>query len=410
MIKELIKTRVREIKVNITASEIDSVRKKDIVKSGCRVYDGEHIGVAGIMGDPTEETRAQAENNLALELPYPYAPASAVVRRRERGKEFDQAKFIKDCERLLNSLTKAYPDIIFSNAIYATEYTRSLTNDVGADLFDRDMAYIVGIIIKHKDSVAVFDTALSVETRGDFVEEALAAAAAMLPYFTKNKPLPKAGKAVFAMPQSQFLPILCQHLSGEAMARGSSMFADKLGKKVFADDLTFYITRGMDCDDIPLPQTGVPFFDGEGTMLACDKLPLIEHGTIVRGIADKRCAAQYNIDNTASGGGTYDNVPYCDFYDAGYALATRGKTLKELLGGKTAILIDMMSGGDCTNDGRYASPVQLAYLVENGDITGRLPELNMAFDMYTALNSGFIGVTADKLTGDSLVVFEGELI
>lgn len=39
MVKELYQTVLRETSLNVTNGEIDSVRKKSITKSGCRVYD-----------------------------------------------------------------------------------------------------------------------------------------------------------------------------------------------------------------------------------------------------------------------------------------------------------------------------------------------------------------------------------
>lgn len=56
MVKELYQVITREISLNITNGEIDSVRKKNLTKSGCRVYDCGYIGVSGVLGEPTEET------------------------------------------------------------------------------------------------------------------------------------------------------------------------------------------------------------------------------------------------------------------------------------------------------------------------------------------------------------------
>ena len=74
MIKELYRFETTETSLNVTQSQIDSVRRKHIVKSGCRVYDGGCIGIAGTLGEATEETWRQAETHLARNVPYPYAP------------------------------------------------------------------------------------------------------------------------------------------------------------------------------------------------------------------------------------------------------------------------------------------------------------------------------------------------
>lgn len=50
MIKEKYIKNLKEISINIVQSNIKSVRKKDITKTGFRVYDNGFIGIAGAVG------------------------------------------------------------------------------------------------------------------------------------------------------------------------------------------------------------------------------------------------------------------------------------------------------------------------------------------------------------------------
>ncbi|MFR1754846.1 MAG: hypothetical protein ACLSV7_09175 [Oscillospiraceae bacterium] len=52
MVKELYQTILRETSLNVTSGEIDSIRKKSITKSGCRVYDGSYLGSPASGGHP----------------------------------------------------------------------------------------------------------------------------------------------------------------------------------------------------------------------------------------------------------------------------------------------------------------------------------------------------------------------
>ena len=61
MIKELYQQTVREVSLNVSAGRVESLRKKNVTKSGCRVYDNGYIGVAGCLGQPTADTWAAAE-------------------------------------------------------------------------------------------------------------------------------------------------------------------------------------------------------------------------------------------------------------------------------------------------------------------------------------------------------------
>ena len=65
MIKELYQQTVREVSLNVSAGRVESLRKKNVTKSGCRVYDNGYIGVAGCLGQPTADTWAAAERALA---------------------------------------------------------------------------------------------------------------------------------------------------------------------------------------------------------------------------------------------------------------------------------------------------------------------------------------------------------
>lgn len=65
-------------------------------------------------------------------------------------------------------------------------------------------------------------------------------------------------------------------------------------------------------------------------------------------------------------------------------------TLGALAPGK-AVYVVIASGGDMTPEGHYARPVQMAYLVENGKLVGRLPELNISGNFFELLGKDYLG-------------------
>lgn len=65
-------------------------------------------------------------------------------------------------------------------------------------------------------------------------------------------------------------------------------------------------------------------------------------------------------------------------------------TLGALAPGK-AVYVVIASGGDMTPEGHYATPVQMAYLVENGKLVGRLPELNISGNFFELLGKDYLG-------------------
>ena len=63
----------------------------------------------------------------------------------------------------------------------------------------------------------------------------------------------------------------------------------------------------------------------------------------------------------------------------------------------------MASGGDTTPDGHFATPVQLAYLMEDGKLVGRLPDLTVSGSFYDMLGKDFLGAVHVQPQPDSLL-------
>ena len=77
-------------------------------------------------------------------------------------------------------------------------------------------------------------------------------------------------------------------------------------------------------------------------------------------------------------------------------------TLRALVPGR-AIYIVMTSGGDITPDGHFAAPVQMSYLMENGRLVGRLPELNIGGNFGDLLGGDYIGAVRGDPSPDNML-------
>lgn len=138
----------------------------------------------------------------------------------------------------------------------------------------------------------------------------------------------------------------------------------------------------------------VPFFDAEGSVLDNDSTPLIHDGVIVKGYADKKNSKLYNIPNTSSAYGEYDDVPTLE--PPILSLKCSDKKLDELIGNEPVILCVFASGGDCTNEGDFATPVQMSFLYQNGKYLGRLPEYTLRAIIYDIFGDNYVGYSEDK--------------
>ena len=299
MQKELYQIERSEVSLNISEGAVTEVRRKHIVRSGCRVYDGGKLGISGVFGEPDEATWQAAQRALTAGLSHP-EPLGALVRSRETGVMPEERELLEQSEALLAHLREECPGFVFSNKIVALSERVRLENDLGRRLDDRQSGSFLNLVVKDEASPNVFDTGIGWTSRGNAAIDGLEAARRSLRAYRNEVPMPK-----------EKLPVLFEgsFLSGkleglldvQKLESGASLFSGKMGEKLFSGALTLQVDRR--------PESWLPFFDAEGSVLEGDTLPLIENGVLVRGAADRAQAARYGCMATAAAGGAYDAAP-----------------------------------------------------------------------------------------------------
>ena len=162
----------------------------------------------------------------------------------------------------------------------------------------------------------------------------------------------------------------------------ASLLSGKLGENVFSDKLTVR-------DDMnPATAYGTCFFDSEGCIAPDFRPVLVENGVLKGLLTTKKTAEQYGLPNLGTASAPYDGVPGIGFHRL--YLEPTAKDLAGLVPGK-AVFVVYAAGGDTTPDGHFASPVQMAYLMEDGKLIGRLPELSISGDFFRMLGKDYIG-------------------
>lgn len=392
MIKEKYTNRVKEISVNIVQTDIDSVRKKDILKTGLRVYDKGYIGVAGAMGKADEEDlERRAIDNLSLKIPYPCEPSENLKMHLDYREDiFSDEEFVREADEVLKVLRDEFSDFTFSNKMYLFEMETGLTNDLGLDLLHRDRLLTVEFVIKEKASANVFDAFAIYATRQYNREELLNIIREELTAYRNPVKLPKEGKLPVVFMDFDMVPVskLIDELNGYKLGTGASLFKDFIGEKKFNENFTFY--QSAEKEDLRF----IEFFDAEGVVNEGFKYALIENGRIMSPYTDKKTAHKFNLPLTGSAVGEYDKVP--SLSPRYFKVKSSDKTLKELLNGKMAVAVVIASGGDFTAEGVFGTPVQLAFLTDGERLIGRLPELKLSGELYSMFGEDFIGKSKDK--------------
>lgn len=391
MKRESYQYKIQEVSFNVTAGHVDSIRRKNITKTGCRVYDNGCIGVAGVLGGATEETWKAAEEALQDKVPYPFEPTCGGVKIRDlSGPTMTEQAFLNEIDDCLATLRKEHPDFVFSNKIQFFSTEEQLQNDTGLSYVNKDSTFLIELLIKHVDSVNVFDGFLSRIERTFDKEGFLQEARNILESFRNPVDMPvldAEGKLPVVISASHLLGKFASDLNGEQLGGGSSLLAGHLGEKMFSDRFSLV-------QDVSEEHYHMPFFDMEGFDREENPVTFIEKGVVKQGYTHKKSAAQYDMPLTGAADCGYDGVPTLSVPPL--SVVPDHRTLEELLQGQLGIWIMVASGGDYTNEGNYAAPVQLAMLTDGRRLLGRVPECAIAGNLFELFGKDYIGVSNDK--------------
>ena len=398
MIKEKLTIKTEETSINLSQTMIESVRKKNITKTGFRVYDDDKIGVTGAIGKYDEqEMWGKAKDKLSLTIEYPYEATGKQEKNEELACDIqDGVAFTREIEEMLKVLREKQPDFIFSNKINLTTNQTALENDLGLNLNSRISKISSSVIIKEKSSKDLADAFVGFEGAKWDKDEFIRLVDMTCSGLKKDADIENGVHKVVILPMMcDFLGKMYTELHGLKFGTGGSLFSGKTGEKLFSDNFTLFQSRANEDGNFS------PFFDVEGTINAGNRFPLIENGVLKTPYTDKKTAAQYNLTHTGSAGGEYDSVPTLS--PTPLVIEKSNQTLKELLDGEEAIFVLMASGGDFTPEGKYATPVQTSFLYDGEQFIGRLPQLNLTSNIYDMFGKDFFGVSSDSLTSLSPV-------
>lgn len=395
MEKEFIKEIHHSVTLNVTAGKIDSFRELEQTTGTVRVYENGLIGIAGCLGEPDEEAlTAKAKEALAFGIPYPWKPDEPLVREDLHEKEIIPIpEFIPTMQAFLDRLGELCPKFAFSHKI-RMEYNRSeYRNSAGRRLVSSGRVFSLELLAQNRGSGNLFDTFFLWWGTHFDAEQALSNFKKQYDAFFTPADL-EPGKYPVISDVSGMFESLGQHFVGDLYAAGASLVSGKLGEKVFSEKLTLR-------DDMnPATSPSVCFFDAEGCTAPDLRPPLIENGVLTGLLTTKKTAEQYGLPNLGTASAAYDGVPEIGSHRLW--LDPTAESLKELVPGK-AVFVVIAGGGDTTPDGHFATPVQMAYLMEDGELVGRLPELNISGSFFDMLGRDYIGCVHDDPQENSIL-------
>lgn len=395
MEKEVLVSKYQSVSLNVTANKIDSYRRQEETKNTVRVYEDGKIGVAGSLGELDEKALTEeAEKTLSCGIKYP-CKLNNEIKTVDRSREIIAPKdFIPKMQRLLDRIAEECPKFSASNKISLTHFEDSYKNSKGAELFTASDYLEVSLLFQNKGGGNLFDCSYESDI-ADYDEDLIVSdCKKMHDAFYVPADIEEGEYPVFFIPGDIF-QTFGQQFFATFYASGGSLLSGKLGEKIFNEKLTFCSDKNLDSNP------AARFFDDEGE-LAPDNFrqPLIKDGVLTNVLTCKGLSESLNLPYAATASAAYDGVPDMG-YDGSWVKAT-AKSVSELAPEK-AVLLMVASGGDMTPDGHYATPVQMSYLVENGEIVGKLPDINISGDFFKLLGEDYLG-TVEKAFFPSLNV------
>jgi PmbA protein len=390
--REKIVEKSRVSTIVVADGSIQAVRSNDDVETGLRLFDGEHIAVAGALGefDPAD-LEARAQRALELQIPYPFEPSAGLKRTVELPAGLtDLGEALDELETLLTGL-RSSKDFSFSGKMKLIDQEFHLSNDQGLDLQARVACAVVGILFKEANSGSVMDGHVSHVGRDYDGSAFLAHAHEVLEAYRRPVALPVGEKLPVVRVASAGgmdapYGFFARALNARAFATGASALAKYHGEMAFSPDFTLWQSRDSE-------NTLGPFFDAEGVVNVGDRYALIENGRVITPYSDKKSAADFNLPLTGAAGAYYDGMP--SLAQPAFEAAATVQNVKELLAGEPGVLVWISSGGDYTPDGHYAAPVQLAFLFDGERLLGRLPQVRISSTVFDIFGDDYLGIARD---------------
>ena len=399
MDKEFLKNSSRSVTLNITGGKIDSYREKEQTTGTVRVYADGKIGVAGCLGEPDEEKlTAQAEKALELGIPYVSALDGALERTQDNSAEIvPEKELIPAMQAMLDKVGEACPGFAVSNKISLSWESGEYRNANGRNLKSSGSALDISLLFQSRGSGNLMDAFYQYSGRTFDPEKVVAGCKKVYDAYNTPAELEEGEWPVIISP-AELLAQAISHFVGEMYVAGASLLSGKLGEKCFSEKLSFGDDRNA------ATNLGSFFFDDEGSVLPEDRGLLIRQGKLESLLTTKNSAAQLGLPVAGTAGAAYDGVPTLTIQ--GLYVARTTEDIREIIPGK-AVYVMSASGGDYTPSGHFATPVQMAYLVEDGKLVGRLPELNISGDFFDILGKNYLGAIPNTLVNccpDSLMV------
>ncbi len=316
--------------------------------------------------------------------------------------EFNITEEISRAGKIIDNIKSVYPQINVDLGISSSTGTVRLLNSGGVDVSYRESYYGFSLSCLYvmpdgtrietwesRSEMKPVDCSSLAETVMDKIEKALNAG--------------KIGSGIYPVifpPQAfgRLLSFIGSGLNGVSVWKGISPFAGKTGEKLFSESFTM-----TDCPYIEGSPYNVPF-DGEGVPVKENFL--VKNGVIKNFINDLKYAERLGIEPTGNASRGYSSLPSPSFH--GIIVEPGEKYYRDIISGiDRGIVAEQFIGLGQSNTltGDFSANMDLAYLVENGRIKGRVKDCMISGNIIELMKGEFILSKDVERRGSSLLPY-----
>jgi len=390
MIEEYKKLTTKNLTINVQADSINEIREKTLEKNSTRIFSEGKIYSSNFLGKIDNPTlKSNALENVFGALEYDYEINQDVTFNEDFGKVLTDSQTVSLTEKILTHFRKELPDFIYSGKINYEHNDSKLEVSTGLDIKTKLSTVGGFLVLKRKGSPNIMDSALGFESgTGDVDLSRFDNYIELHKKFDTIVDMESGQYPVIFVGEAPFLSKFRQSCSPDQYHQGAAYYSGKVGEKLFNEKINLNDVR-FD------PEYGYfAKYDHEGTPAQAE-FPLIKDGVFSNIIYDKKTAKKY--DGTPTGNGKRDFNMAMNPLAYTFDFAPGEKSYKELISShKKAIVIIMAGGGDTTSSGDYSSPVQVGFLIENGEVKGRTPEITITGNIDKMMGDDFIGISNDN--------------
>lgn len=305
---------------------------------------------------------------------------------------FNPAREIEAAEETIAALRGAFPHATVDMGISTSTGTTHIVNSNGLDCTFRSSHYSVSIgatlilddgsRIDAGESAAFLAPAPHDDLRSNIIRKIEAA--------LETKRLASGKVPVLLTPRAfaRIIGIMTAGLNAKSVWRGISPFAEKRGERLFSTSLTVHDEPKRAASPYSYP------FDDEG-VTARDKV-VVNRGVIEDFVTDLKHAQKLNLAPGGNGARGYSSLPYPSFSNV---IIEPGQDREDdiIRSISRGILVEQFIGLGQSNTltGDFSANLDLAYLIENGMITGRVKDCMISDNLF-ALLAGEITLSAER--------------